>query len=99
MPKKITAYQAADGSIHEDECGAAKRDLEAIVQASPMAENAPYAKMLVEWLTDRADVVLKVLAAYHEACPRNVAVGKAPMESGEGPVAQREPPGEFEDGA
>lgn len=78
MPQKITAYQAADGSIHPDACAAAKCDLDAIVQASPLAENQPYAKLALEWLTDRADVILKVLGEYHTSCPKVVQAEAAP---------------------
>lgn len=69
MPKEITAYQADDGSIHATACAAATCDLEAIVKASELSENGPYAKKLVEWLTSQAPAVIAVLTAYRDACP------------------------------
>lgn len=70
MPQEITAYRANDGSIHETACAAATSDLEGIVQASPLSENQPYAKKLVEWLCKEAPAVIDVLTAYRDACPK-----------------------------
>lgn len=69
MPKQITAWQAKNGSIHGSACEAAACDLEAIVMASPMAENAPFARKLVDWLKGDAHAIAKVLAEYIGACP------------------------------
>jgi hypothetical protein len=87
MPKKITAYQAEDGSIHDSECAAATRDVEIMVAASPLAENAPFARTLVEWLCANPETIRKTLEAHERACPKN-AVDKAPAKSGEGPVVK-----------
>lgn len=83
MPQEITAYRAKDGSIHETACLAATRDLEALVAASPLAENTPYAKKLVDWLTSQAPAILEVLGEYAAACPIP-SEGEAPQESSEG---------------
>lgn len=87
MPKKITAYQAEDGSIHDSECAAATRDVEIMVAASPLAENQPYAKMLVEWLTSNPAMIRKKLEAHESACPKD-SVAAAPSKTGEGPVVK-----------
>lgn len=72
MAQKITAYQAEDGSIHADACAAATRDLEAVIAASPLAENGPFAKQLLAWMQERSAVILKVLGEYDAACPSHV---------------------------
>lgn len=83
MPKQITAYQASDGSIYDDECAAATRDVELLVQGSPLAENQPFAKKLVEWLTKNSRDIRAVLETHEQACP--IAVAEiAPSKSLEG---------------
>lgn len=79
MPKKITAYQADDGSIHDDECAAATRDVELMVAASPLAENQPYARKLVEWLTGNSEQIRAVLETHERACPQSVQQSDAPQ--------------------
>jgi hypothetical protein len=69
MPKEITAYQAKDGSLHDSACSAATRDVELMVQSSPLAENQPFAKELVSWLCKEASPLIDVLTDYHDACP------------------------------
>lgn len=87
MPKKITAYQADDGSIHDSECAAATRDVELMVQRSPLAENQPFARLLVEWMTNNADEITDKLAAHGRACPKD-ARDVRPDPEREGPVAR-----------
>jgi hypothetical protein len=87
MPKKITAYQAEDGSIHDSECAAATRDVELMVQASPLAENAPFARTLVDWLCANPELVRKTLEAHERACPK-AAKAEAPPKRSEGPVVK-----------
>ena|SRR5690349_11196290 len=69
MPKEVTAFRAEDGSLHEDKCAAATRDVELMVQASPLAENAPFARDLVVWLTRNSKMIREKLEAHAEACP------------------------------
>jgi hypothetical protein len=75
MPRKIDAWQSEDGTIHDAECDAAHRDLELLVQASPLAENAPYARRLLEWLTSEPTAIRSKLEAFEAACPKGVAEG------------------------
>jgi hypothetical protein len=89
MPKKITAYQAEDGSIHDSECAAATRDVELMVQASPLAENAPFARTLVDWLCANPNLIREKLEAHERACPK-AAKAEAPQKVGEGPVVSQE---------
>lgn len=72
MAKKITSWQANDGSLHTDECAAATRDVEILVEGSPLAENVPFARQLVKWLTGNAHIVRKTLEAHEAACPTAV---------------------------
>lgn len=94
MPKKISAYQASDGSIHESECDAATRDVELLVQNSPLNENQPYAKKLVEWLTGNSKAIRAVLETHERACPQSVAAKAMPAEAQ--PPFLRQPPAETE---
>lgn len=80
MPTEVTAFRASDGSLHEDLCTAATRDVELMVQRSPLAENQPYAKKLVEWLTQNSRDIRAVLEAHEQACPTTV-MAEAPSES------------------
>jgi hypothetical protein len=83
MPKEITAYQAKDSSIHDTPCKAATRDVEMCVQASPLNDNQPYAKKLVDWLTGNASELIDVLTEYRDACPQS-AQGSSASDSLEG---------------
>lgn len=91
MAERIEAFRADDGTLHNDECSAVKRDLDMLIQGSPLAENAPYAKIATEWLAANALAIGKVLMHYADACPIIETVGKAPMDSGEGPIAHQDP--------
>jgi hypothetical protein len=71
MAQEVKAYRANDGTLHEDICAAATRDVELLVQGSPLYENQPYARQLVEWLCDYADAIRETLAAHALACPRD----------------------------
>jgi hypothetical protein len=92
MPQKITAYQAADGTLHTDACAAATKDLELLIGQSPLAENQPYARKVLEWLTADPDTIMDRMKEFQIACPKAVA-DKAPLENGTGPIA-REPAAE-----
>jgi hypothetical protein len=72
MAKQITAWQAEDGSLHTSECDAATRNVTLLVERSPLAENAPYSRQLVEWLTENAPEIRRTLEAHERACPRAV---------------------------
>lgn len=87
MPIAVTAFKANDGSLHEDACTAATRDVELMVQRSPLSENQPYAKKLVEWLTQNSRDIRAVLETHERACPRN-SEDTMPLEAGEGPVVE-----------
>lgn len=76
MAKQIKAWQASDGSLHEGECAAATRDVELIVEKSPLAENIPYAKLLVTWLTTEATMIRKMLEAHESACPKDAVTAE-----------------------
>ena len=89
MPQEITAYRANDGSIHETACLAATRDLEEMVNASPLAENGPYAKKLVDWLKSDAPAIRDALGAYADACPIPPKV-EAPSVEPEGTQEEEE---------
>lgn len=89
MPKEVTAYQADDGSLHTSECAAATVNVELLVKASPLAENQPYAKKLVEWLTGNPRAIREVLEAHERACPR-AAVEGTRDEAPEGTRSWRE---------
>ncbi len=91
MPKKISAYQASDGSIHEDECQAATRDVELLVQGSPLNENQPYAKKLVAWLTENSKAIRTVLETHASACPKAAEVKAMPSQA-QPPFSQAQPP-------
>jgi len=74
MAKETRSWEANDGSLHKTECDAAKRDLEILIAASPCAENAPYAKKLLTWLTSNPAAIASALSEYHMACPKAEAV-------------------------
>ena len=95
MPQEVTAFKANDGSLHEDACAAATRDVELMVQRSPLAENTPYAKKLVDWLTQNSRDIRAVLETHERACPKN-SEDEMPLEAGEGPVVSL-PPAELDD--
>lgn len=73
MATEVTAWKAEDGTLHDNECQAATRDVEIFVSKSPLAENQPFARKLVEWLTSEAPAIRKKLEAHERACPRAVA--------------------------
>lgn len=83
MATEVTAWRANDGTLHDSRCDAATNDLTAFVMASPMAENQPYARQLVEWLTKEAGQIVAILTEYREACPIPPQEG-TPSESSEG---------------
>ena len=70
MAQKIDAYLAEDGTLHETECAAVKRDLECIINGSDIAENKPYAKIVATWLAENAEQLSGVLAHYARVCPK-----------------------------
>jgi hypothetical protein len=72
MPKQVNAYEADDGSLHTSECEAATVNVSLLVQRSPLAENQPYARKLVEWLTGNPQEIRAVLEAHERACPKVV---------------------------
>jgi hypothetical protein len=97
MPKEITAYQAADGTLHTNACAAATKDLELLIGQSPLAENQPYARKVLEWLTADPDTIMDKMKEFQIACPKEVT-GEAPSKESTGPVAQQAPQREMADG-
>lgn len=87
MPKRVQAYQANDGTLFADECLAATRDVELLVGDSPLAENQPYARKVVEWLTANTRDIRKVLETFEGACPI-AAVEVASENRSKGPGAK-----------
>jgi hypothetical protein len=73
MAIEVKSWKANDGSLHENECAAATRDVELIVEQSPLQENTPFARKLVEWLTGNAALIRETLEAHERACPKAVA--------------------------
>lgn len=78
MAKEVTSWQANDGSLHDNQCKAAVRDIELMVAASPLAENPPFAKKLSEWLASNSSVVRATLQAHAKACNKRPARKRAP---------------------
>jgi hypothetical protein len=76
MATEVKAWKAEDGTLHDSECEAATRDVEMLVERSPLAENSPYAKKLVEWLTENAGEIRTKLQAHERACPKVEAEAK-----------------------
>lgn len=70
MPLEVTAYRAEDGSLHTDACEAATKDLELLIAQSPLAENQPYCRKVLEWLISDSDTIMDKLKEYHVACPK-----------------------------
>ena len=85
MPTEVTAFKAKDGSLHEDACTAAFRDVELLVKASPLNENGPFAKQAIAWLAENAAEIIGTLTELTARCPKDLKIEGAP-ESGEGPV-------------
>lgn len=85
MAKETKSWEANDGSLHKTACEAAKCDLELLVKASPCAENAPYAKILLEWLMRQSAEIVVALNEYDCACPRKTPTEQAPLDSQVGP--------------
>lgn len=77
MATEVRSWKANDGSLHENECAAATRDVELIVERSPLAENTPFARKLVDWLTGNAALIRETLEAHERACPKAVAAAPA----------------------
>lgn len=69
MPQEVTAFRADDNSLHDDECAAATRNVELLVQRSPLAENQPFARIAVDWLCANAEEIRDKLEAHARACP------------------------------
>ena len=80
MPQETTAFRADDGSIHEDACSAAMRDITLMVQNSPIAENKPYAREVVAWLMSDPENIALRLTEFRKCCP-NGPKEEAPSES------------------
>ncbi len=76
MAKQVTSWQANDGTLHDSECAAATRDVELIVEQSPLKENTPFARTLVSWLTGNAELIRETLHAHEMACPRDAVAAK-----------------------
>lgn len=76
MATEVKSWRANDGSLHENECSAATRDVELIVEQSPLNENAPFARKLVEWMTGNAKLIRDTLEAHERACPKAVAAAE-----------------------
>lgn len=70
MATATTAYRANDGSLHDTECGAATRDLQLLIADSACAENAPYSRTMLGWLTSQPREIAASLIAYADACPQ-----------------------------
>jgi AraC-like DNA-binding protein len=70
MAKQVQSWEAEDGTLHKTECAAATRDVEMLVERSPLAENSPYAKKLTEWLCKHASEIRTKLEAHERACPK-----------------------------
>jgi hypothetical protein len=83
MPQEVTAYRADDGTLHEDKCAAATRNVELLVKRSPLAENQPFARDLVAWLIANPKEIRDMLEAHETACPK-VAEESTASEQPEG---------------
>jgi len=82
MAKKIDAWAAEDGSLHETECAAATRDVELLVLSDAgLSANQPYAKEVIRWLTSNAGQIRKTLEAHERACPRTVQAERPTEEA------------------
>jgi hypothetical protein len=82
MPQEIQAFRAEDGSIHEDACDAASRDIQLLVEGSPLAENKPFARDLVRWLMSDPENIALRLTEFRQSCP-NGANAEARSETSE----------------
>lgn len=80
MAKEARSWEANDGSLHKTECDAVRRDLEMLIQASPCAENLPYCKTMLGWMTGDARNIAESLIAYADACPQD-AVAAEPAKA------------------
>jgi hypothetical protein len=81
MATEVKSWKANDGSLHENECAAATRDVELMVECSPLAENTPFARKLVDWLTANAGEIRTTLEAHERACPKAVAAAEPAEEA------------------
>jgi hypothetical protein len=97
MPLEVTAFKAEDGSLHEDACSAATKDIELMIGRSPLAENQPYARRVLEWLTESSGDIVTALVAYRAACPKD-SREEAPRKSRKGPVVKQPAEGEMAHG-
>ena len=96
MATEVTAWEANDGSLHKTPCEAATRNVELLVQRSPLSENSPYAKKLVEWLTQNPRAIREVLQEHERACPRE-ARDEASENGQKGPATKDPAPSWRED--
>jgi hypothetical protein len=72
MATEVKAYRANDGTLHETECAAATRDVELLVKQSPLSENEPYARKVVEWLTSNAaESIIEAIQQHARACSKD----------------------------
>jgi hypothetical protein len=58
------------------------RIMELLISRSPLSENQPYARLVLEWLTGNAPEIMQRLTGYIEACPK-VIQEEAPSEKPE----------------
>lgn len=70
MATEVKSWKANDGSLHDTECDAVRRDLQLLIADSPCAENSPYAKIMLEWMIRQPEEIAAALTAYAEACPK-----------------------------
>lgn len=85
MAKETRSWEANDGSLHKTECDAARRDLQLLIADSPCAENSPYAKIMLDWMTRNPREIAKTLIEYADACPENLNE-EAPLPATPGPM-------------
>ena len=79
MAQSIPAFAAEDGTLHKTECAAVSRDLEMLLEKSPLFENKPYTKIAHEWLASNAHEIGVVLCHYARACPKPPEESSAPV--------------------
>ena len=90
MATEVKAFRAEDGTLHNTACEAAVRDLNLIINKSPCAENSPYAKIMLEWMTDQAPEIVATLNEYIAACPKPEPTAATPsVEAASAEVAAR----------
>jgi hypothetical protein len=88
MATQVTAWKAGDGSLHEEECGAATVNVDLLIENCGVDMTPATSNALKQWLKTDTTHICDVLLAFVRSCP-NESREEAPSESGEGPVVKR----------